>query len=275
MEQIQLVALDMDGTTLRPDLSLAPQTIQTIKQVVKRGVAVAICTGRTLDELTWELNELPFVQYVITGNGSAAWRTADQKKLYEDALTVEETNEILTMLASYDMRIEIYYNGKVYIAQHVYDDVEHYGATAFPEFIHETRTPVPDIYAFYRDLQQPVDKFNLFFKTPEERQAAWDACVAAGYNVTSSFLQNMEVNSKTANKGNALKHLAHTLHIPDRAVMAVGDQLNDVSMLTYAGVPVAMGNAVPEVKDLAVYITKSNADDGVAFALDRYVLGGL
>lgn len=275
MEQVQLVALDMDGTTLKPDLSLSPHIIETIAQVVKQGVAVTICTGRTLDELTWELNELPFVPYVITGNGSAAWRTADKSKLYEDALTVAETNEILTLLAQYDMRIEIYYGGKVYIAQHVYDDIENYGATAFPEFIRETRTPVKDIYAFYDTLQQPIDKFNLFFKTVTERQAAWDACVAAGYNVTSSFLQNMEVNSKTANKGNALKHLAQTLHIQDRAVMAVGDQLNDVSMLTYAGVPVAMGNAVAEVKDLAVYITKSNAEDGVAFALERYVLGGI
>lgn len=274
MEQIQLVALDMDGTTLRPDLSLSTQTVETIQQVVASGVAVTICTGRTLDELKWELSELPFVPYIITGNGSVAWRTVDQYALYEDALTISETNEILNILKPYDMRIEIYHGGKVYIEQRVYDDIEHYGATAFPDFIRETRTTVPNIYAFYASLQQPIDKFNLFFKTPTERQVAWDACIAAGYNVTSSFLQNMEVNSKTANKGNALKHLAQSLNIQDHAVMAVGDQLNDVSMLTYAGVPVAMGNAVSEVKDLAVYITKSNAEDGVAFALHHYILGG-
>lgn len=274
MEDVQLVALDMDGTTLLPDLTIAQQTKEKISACIAKGTAVTICTGRTLAELKWELEELGDVPYVITGNGSAAWCLRDGIKLYEDTVSYDDAMHIMEILRPYDMRIEVYYDGKVFVNQHVLDHIVAYGATEFPEFILETRTAVEDIYAFMEKLQQPIDKFNLFFKSSTERQAAWDACVVAGYNVTSSFLQNMEVNSKTANKGNALKHLAQSLHIPAQAVMAVGDQLNDVSMLTYAGVPVAMGNAVSEVKELAVFITKSNADNGVAYALERYVLGG-
>ena len=274
MENVQLVALDMDGTTLLPDLTIAQETKEAIAACLDQGVAVAICTGRTVDELKWELSELPAVSYVITGNGAAVWSVHDGIKMYDDTVSYDDAMHVMEILRPYDMRIEVYYDGKVFVDQHVLDDIVAYGATEFPEFILETRTAVANIYAFMEHLRQPVDKFNLFFKSAHERQQAWDACIKAGFNVTSSFLQNMEVNSKTANKGHALKYLAKALHITDRAVMAVGDQLNDVSMLTYAGVPVAMGNAVSEVKELAVYITKSNAEHGVAHAIERYVLGG-
>lgn len=273
MQQIQLVALDMDGTTLLPDLSIAEETKATIEQVLSKDVAVCICTGRTLSELEGERKQLPNIPYLITGNGAACWDNRTGEKLFENTIPYEDAMVVMELLKKYDMRIEVYVDGEIFIQENVYKQLDRYGAGPFIDYILSTRHAVENIYTFMELLQKPIDKFNLFFTSVEDRQEAWDACVAKGYAVTSSFLQNMEVNAKTANKGVGLKQLSKHLHLQANDVLAIGDQLNDISMLTFAGVPIAMGNAVTEVKDLAVFVTKSNAENGVAYALKRYVLG--
>lgn len=273
MQQIQLVALDMDGTTLLPDLTIAEETKQTIERVLLKNVAVCICTGRTLSELESERKQLKHIPYLITGNGAACWDNQTGEKLFENTIPYENAMDVMSILKKYDMRIEVYVDGEIFIQESVYQQLEKYGAGPFVDYILSTRHTVENIHTFMELLQKPIDKFNLFFTSAEDRQEAWDACVAKGYAVTSSFLQNMEVNAKTANKGVGLKQLSKRLKLQQHQVLAIGDQLNDISMLTFAGVPIAMGNAVTEVKDLAVFVTKSNAENGVAHALKRYILG--
>lgn len=178
------------------------------------------------------------------------------------------------ILHPYDMRTEVFALGRVFISQKCYARFYEYGGANHDEFLLKTRTPVDNIEEFVRAFNQPVDKFNLFFKTAEERQQAWNDCAVYGFHVTSSFEQNMEVNATTANKGMALKALAQQLNISAQQIMAFGDNLNDMTMLRYAGHPIAMGNAVTEVKDLATYVTKSNLEDGVAYAIEKLLLEG-
>ncbi|MGE7920573.1 Cof-type HAD-IIB family hydrolase [Viridibacillus sp. NPDC093762] len=270
--RIQLIALDMDGTTLTPSLQLTERTIEAIKNTVDRNVEVAICTGRTLDELKDVFMDLPFVKYAITGNGSAVWNLAKQQKIYEDTLTLEQTLQIMQLLKPIDLRIEAFADGKAYISQHCYDRPIEYGAGDFADFITKTRTPVPNIHDFITERNLPIDKFNLFFKNVEERAAMWDQLEKLGYNVTTTFLQNVEVNSSTANKGNALRELSNSLHVTIENVMAIGDAMNDLMMLKFAGLPIAMGNAVPAVKEIAQHITATNSNEGVAKAIEKFIL---
>ncbi len=79
----------------------------------------------------------------------------------------------------------------------------------------------------------------------------------------------LEILDKRVNKGTGVKSLADVLGIKPEEIMAIGDQENDIAMIEYAGVGVAMDNAIPSVKEVANFVTKSNLEDGVAFAIER------
>lgn len=90
--------------------------------------------------------------------------------------------------------------------------------------------------------------------------------------VASSSKKNVEVTTKGVSKGNALKFLCEYFNIKKEEVMAIGDSENDISMLQYAGFGVAMGNAIDTVKKEAEFITETNDNDGVAKAIEEYVI---
>jgi Cof subfamily protein (haloacid dehalogenase superfamily) len=89
--------------------------------------------------------------------------------------------------------------------------------------------------------------------------------------VSSSADNNLEITNSEAQKGVALKRFAELKGIPLENTMAIGDNYNDVSMLEIAGFPVAMGNAVEDLKDMAAFITKENDESGVAFAIQKFL----
>ena len=90
-------------------------------------------------------------------------------------------------------------------------------------------------------------------------------------STTSSNPINLEINSVTANKGAALAWLAENLSIPQENIMSIGDGNNDLEMLSYAGLSVAMGNAVDSAKRVASYVTLTNEADGLAVALQKFL----
>ncbi|MBQ0140021.1 MAG: HAD family phosphatase [Kurthia sp.] len=274
MMEIKLVALDLDGTLLNPQLNITQNAIGKLNKLMDKNVEVVICTGRTLSELPAEFKEMPKIKYYITSNGAVIWDRHELKIIYDNPIPAFDVAELMHILHPYDMRIEVFALGRIFISQKCYARFYEYGGENHDDFLLKTRTPVDNIEEFVRDFNQPVDKFNLFFKSAEDRQKAWEDCVAYGFHVTSSFEQNMEVNATTANKGVALKALAQKLGIPAHQIMAMGDNLNDMTMLRYVGHPIAMGNAVTEVKDLATYVTKANSEDGVAYAVEKLLLEG-
>lgn len=94
------------------------------------------------------------------------------------------------------------------------------------------------------------------------------------YNIFKSEPFYCEILNKKASKGQAVQKLAKLLNISQHEVMAIGDHPNDYDMVQYAGIGVAMGNAVEEIKNIAQYITLTNNEDGVAKAIVNFVLEG-
>jgi len=92
------------------------------------------------------------------------------------------------------------------------------------------------------------------------------------YTVLKSAPYFLEILDKRVNKGTGVKSLADALGIKPEEIMTLGDQENDIAMLEYAGLGVAMENAIPSVKEVANFVTKSNLEDGVAYAIEKFVL---
>jgi Cof subfamily protein (haloacid dehalogenase superfamily) len=139
--------------------------------------------------------------------------------------------------------------------------------------IKNLRTPVPELKAFLKERASGVQKIQIFFRDMELREKMLKLLPEEFPDlvVTTSIINNIEINSREATKGNALKKLAEYLEIPLESTVAFGDDTNDISMLREAGIGVAMGNSDKTVKQVADCITDDCDNDGVAHAINHFL----
>ena len=137
-------------------------------------------------------------------------------------------------------------------------------------YVRTTRKPVEDAVALIREYADQLENINLLFPDQEKRLRYWqELSRIQGLTVVSSMPYNIELGGATTSKATALKALAEMLGLSHDNIMSFGDSSNDAQMLAAAQIAVAMGNAVEELKEAADVITLSNAEDGVAYALER------
>ncbi len=270
--QIKLIALDMDGTTLNEHHEVSTITKTAIEQAIAQNVEVIISTGRTGIELKPIFDKFTNIRYFICGNGSKIYDREKNINVYENMLPFKESSTIMRQLVKYDVVPEVYANERIYTDQYYYDHVDDYINPTLKSLILRSRTPVENIHDFLLQHQKPIEKINIFYKDIENKNKVHKLCTNMEVTLTSSLDQNIEINSKTASKGNALQHLCQKMNIASTDVMAIGDASNDISMLKYAGFSVAMGNAIPEVKEISKFTTLSNIENGVAASIHEHIL---
>ena len=143
------------------------------------------------------------------------------------------------------------------------------------EYMRKTRIPVDDIFELVDRENRGLDKTQALFADMSERKRAWEELARhEDLELVGSLRYNIEVNAAGVNKGTGLVNLGSRLGIKREEIMAFGDGDNDTVMLKEVGFGVAMANGEPQVKEAADYITLSNEEDGVAQAIERFVLGG-
>lgn len=272
MERIKLIALDLDGTALNSERNLTEKTAAVIRVAIANGIHVVFCTGRTLPELRILLNQLPEIRYLVCGNGSGVLDLTTGNIIYENKLSYPLQEKILEVLSGRDVMLELFLGPDVFVDLSCLENLNHYVFDSFQKVVRESRTPTEDIRALIRATKAPADKLHVFFHTESERREVWDALKPLDLQLSSSLQNNLEINSSTADKGEGLRQLCRYLHVSPDETMAVGDNSNDYTMMTFAGLSVAMENSIPEVRRMADCITKSNDADGVAFAIEQYAL---
>ena len=136
-----------------------------------------------------------------------------------------------------------------------------------------TRTVVPDLYEEMAKRRQ-VEKLHVLFKDTEDKKRRQEPFLHhPDFAYTAAFINNLELSGLHVDKGTGLAALANLLGIQREQVMALGDGANDVPMLSWAGLGVAMENAVPAAKEAADALTQDNDSDGAALAICKWVLG--
>ncbi|SBQ26706.1 Cof-type HAD-IIB family hydrolase [Streptococcus pneumoniae] len=243
MADIKLIALDLDGTLLTTDKRLTDRTKETLKAARDRGIKVVLTTGRPLKAMDFFLHELGTDgqedEYTITFNGG---------------LVQKNTGEILDKTVF------------------SYDDVAR-------------------LYEKTEKLSLPLDAISVDFEDLSS-QMTYNKCVTAfaqepldaaiqkispelfdQYEIFKSREMLLEWSPKNVHKATGLAKLISHLGINQSQVMACGDEANDLSMIEWAGLGVAMQNAVPEVKAAAnVVMPMTNDEEAVAWAIEEYVL---
>lgn len=271
-KRIRLIALDMDGTTFNSRKEITNRTRRTIAEAVERGIQVFPATGRPKSYLPQEIMSIPGVHYASTSNGASIIDMNKEEPLYEDLIPAERMPDIIRRIKDLPVIIEQFYKGACYCDRSTLPVIEQ----ILQERPSVQNGQAPEIYEdgiFDRLLQDPfpVEKVHLIFSDLKIRKEIMDFYQKENIlDVTSAFAENLELTSKTATKSNALLRLAGILGISQEETMAIGDSFNDLDMLGAAGTSVAMGNAEPEIKETADLITKTNDEDGVAWAIEKY-----
>lgn len=271
--KIGLIALDLDGTTLRSDRKIGARTREALRRAMESGVHVVIATGRSLHSLPEEVLSVHGIEYAITCNGAKIVRLSDRSILYTNYLSPSAVQRIMDFLKDYPNLIEIFVDGQAYVERGKLKDLEAYGVTGTSaEYVRETRMPVDGLFDFLWEHRTEIENINVRLLPTDCREKLWKRLEALGeITVTSSFRQNIELGGATTSKAAAMLALADLLGVAHGGIMACGDGLNDLAMLQAAGVAVAMGNSVPEVRAAADFITEDNDHDGVGVAVEKFV----
>lgn len=271
---IKMIGLDMDGTVLTTKKELLPYTIDIIKKAIDQGVTVLVATGRPITGVPREFSEIPGIRYALTANGARIFDTTDNSVLYEHLLSMEKARRILDIFDKYDTLQEVYFEGQGYAEKEKLDRVEDYLLDPnMAAYIRNTRIPVENIREFIADRQDDMDKTQALFSDLNERSKALEE-IQASEQVTLACSQatNIEVNAPNVNKGIGLLKLGEILGIKREEIMACGDGENDIEMIREAGFGVAVKNACSGAKEVADYITGNNDEQGVAKAIEQFVL---
>jgi Cof subfamily protein (haloacid dehalogenase superfamily) len=259
--RIELIALDLDGTLLDPAEQISALNRAAIRRSLEAGVRVVLVTGRGTDLPVRISRELGLNLPVICCHGALTKDFAANRTLEHMPVPLVYAKPMVEYAERNGLSLAIYSEEFFWRLEgsHLYmDDMTGPAwreATTFADVLDSAPT-------FIRFLG---DESILAM---EREFGDWP--VSFRYENWGEFRECAVLN-RDASKKNALKQLCADFQILPERVLAIGDSRNDVPMLRWAGIGVAMGNALPEVKESVRYVTASNNEDGVARAIDRFV----
>lgn len=245
MTNIKLIALDMDGTVLNDDGIVSDYTKNVLKKALEQDIHVVLTTGRPLALCHAIGLELGLPSYIIVSNGAEIWT------MQEELLSRKTMNtNVLKQLWEIGNELGL-----------------HMWTVATDEIYHDSSRP-EDFNAH--------DWLKIGYgRLTEEQKQQLLARVEAKFTdieVTNSAVTNLEINAAGVNKAEALRFVCNKIGITMDQVIAMGDSLNDLKMLEESGIGIAMENGQQSIKDIADYMTDTNNNDGVAKAVEKYVL---
>lgn len=271
---VRLIAFDLDGTLLDGRKNIPEENLRALRAAAAAGALLVPATGRIYTGVPELLRQLPVARYFITINGACAYDAVEDKNLYASELSVDCCLRLIAYMDRLPAIYDCYQDNWGYISRDMFEKAGDYiPDPGIMKMMRELRTPVDSLADTLRQKGRPVQKMQMHFQDMDERKRQLKL-VAERFPetaVSSSLPWNIEINSAGATKGQALKALCSALDIDLGDVLAFGDGSNDLDMLRTAGIGVAMGNAVEEVKAAANWVAPSNEEAGVATGIWRFM----
>ena len=271
---IRMIGVDLEGTLLNSEKQLTAYTREVLKKAIEQEVAVVVATGRPFSGGPDELKHFPGIRYALTANGARILDMQKQKVVYENLLSVESSEKVIDILRKHHAIHEFFVDGVGYMNEDGLKNVYAYFEDPhMAEYLQSTRIPVKDVKEKLQTMKCEVDKLQGIFRNQKDKEEALEELnTLSGIVVTAAMDNNLEINKEGTNKGLGLLQLGKSLGISREEIMACGDGGNDVEMLKEVGFAVAMANGSDPVKKAADFVTVSNDEDGVAKAIERFVL---
>lgn len=264
----KLICTDMDGTLMGKGFEISEENIKALKEAMEKGIKVALVTGRPYNVMKYFTSILGDDIYVISTNGTYFNLPGYE---YKKALSKDALEKIYTIGEKYNLNR--HFKGCRRIIANNEIGEEHPYRLVNSKNKEEDRIEIIENASCEILLERAEDeilKCILFSEDSESLKKAKSELKKQGdLEVVSSGKINFEVMSKGTSKGIAVKKFCEILGIDSKEVICIGDNENDISMIEFAGLGIAMGNAIDEVKSKADFVTDTNVNDGVAKALRK------
>ncbi|WP_141604231.1 sugar-phosphatase [Terrilactibacillus laevilacticus] len=267
---IKLIAIDLDGTLLNNEKKITDRTKDALKKAKNQGVKIVLCTGRPLLGMVQYLDELNLREdedYGITYNGGLVQRTKTGEVISEITMSKKDIESLYELSQTLEVPMNFI------DLERVYSPAPPNGK---PSLYGEIMKALPFVTSDIRSLPEDIKINKALFCID---QPILDAAIN---KIPCSFFENytmmksrpvlLEIMNKNVDKGKGLQALGQHLGIKQEEMMTFGDEENDLAMIEYAGLGVAMGNAIDKVKDAAQFITLTNEENGVAYAVEKFVI---
>jgi Cof subfamily protein (haloacid dehalogenase superfamily) len=270
MMPIRLLALDLDDTLLRSDLSISYRTRSVIKKAQGAGVVVTLASGRApvaMEDFSRLLGMNRRPGYLICNNGTVIRETNTGKTIFERRIKVETALSAFDLAAAEGFAVQIYEDDIMYVSRsNEFADTDQKLTGLRQVVVENFRGMVAQ--GVYK-LIIPGDPMLL---SPLE--SILRTYLGSDITLFTSRPYFLELLPAGTDKGTALAKVAETFGIKQEEVLAIGDSLNDEAMIRWAGIGVAMANGDERIKNIASLVTKkTNDDDGIVEVIEKYVLG--
>lgn len=271
MTDIKLIAIDLDGTLLNRQKEIPIENIEAIKKATAAGVKIVLCTGRPTSGTKPYFDQLALVEdeYLILNNGCSTYKSLNWELMRYHALSLSQVEQLYKVSKKYpDIYLTLTTENHYYVVgEHVPDLVQADGDLVFNTVeaisLEALKADQEIIFqAMYMGEESVMDVFER-----ENR-----SLLSESFSVVRSQSYILETMPEGVTKAYALKELTEDLGFLPENVMAIGDAPNDIEMLSYAGLGIAMGNASESIKVLADRVTLDCDHAGVSKAINDYLL---
>ncbi|MGL4875819.1 MAG: Cof-type HAD-IIB family hydrolase [Clostridium sp.] len=273
----KMICIDMDGTLLGKNRRVSEKSKEVLREASKRGVKIVITTGRLYNNAAYFSELVGASAAVIGGNGAVIMEKNKIKPIYRSRFNKEICKELLELADKHKVILHFHTVSNIvsnsYLSSNIakvilpgrrYDGFNIHLGTIKSKRVWDR---------VLEEKAEAITKTILFSLEPKRIEAyRKDLDKIEGITYFTSGNRSIEINMKGVSKGDSVRRLAEYYGIKREEVICIGDNENDVSMIEYAGLGIAMGNGIQKVKDIADYITDTNVNDGVRKAVEKFIL---
>ncbi|RXZ84723.1 HAD family phosphatase [Paenibacillaceae bacterium] len=261
----KLIAIDVDDTLLNDDIILTEGTKQALAAAAAKGVTITLATGRMFPSAQKIAAQVELNVPIITYQGSLVKTLIDEQVLYERSVPSDAALELYQFCEEHGLHLQLYVDDVLYSKE------DNEKVRAYSKLSNIPYVVNPDYDTL---IAKPLTKM-LIIDDPERLDQVAEQLqplIGDRVHITKSKAHYLEFLHKEGTKGHALQFMAEHIGCTMDQVIAIGDSWNDREMIEVAGLGVAMDNAIPMLKEVANYVTRSNNDEGVRHVIEKFIL---
>lgn len=276
----KMLVTDMDYTLLNKEKKVSGRNREAVMKAMEKGVHIVVATGRIYTSARVYAKLLGINTPIIASNGAIIREAAfnnpkdTERTIYKQTLNGEAVKEMIRLSHKYDLFCHFFTEDTIYAEKLVNVSLRYTEWNKYLGGDDQVRIKIADDIE-KAIVQQKVDILKAVVVDDDDEKIRClrnDIERNGSVTVSQSMKGNLEVMNRDVTKGNAVKKLAQIYGIDREEIIAIGDNENDMSMIEYAGLGIAMGNAEEALKKVADHITGDYQEDGVAEAIERFIL---
>ncbi|WP_175639510.1 Cof-type HAD-IIB family hydrolase [Metabacillus schmidteae] len=264
----KMIVLDLDDTLLRDDHTISDRTKEALMRAQEIGVKVVLASGRPtfgMRHIAQELNLSQYESFILSFNGGKIINCSSEEEMFSSTLSPKSIHKLFEISVREGVYIHTYIGDEIITQdENPYTDIE----------AKLTGLPINVVSNFIDAVNEPVVK-SLMVGPPEQLkdvESKLQRELKEEFSIMRSKPYFLEFTEKGVTKGTSLNQLIQACGIKREEVIAIGDSYNDLTMIEFAGLGVAMGNAPDDIKEIADYVTDTNMNDGVAKVVEEFIL---